>query len=60
MQTNPRAWINDEEAPHMTAAEVRANRKQRLELGHNLLLNTGPRGDGSIHPADVRALRESA
>ena len=59
MQTNPRAWINDEDATHMTAAEVLANLKQRLALGHNLLLNTGPRGDGSIHPADIQALRQS-
>jgi alpha-L-fucosidase len=59
MQTNPKAWINDEDATHMTAAEVVANVKQRLDLHHNLLLNTGLRGDGSVHPLDVRALRES-
>ena len=59
MQTNPKAWINDEQATHMTSEEVRANLKQRLELRRNLLLNTGPRGDGSLHPADEKSLRES-
>jgi len=28
-----------------------------LRQDRNLLLNVGPRGDGSIHPADVAALR---
>ncbi len=59
IQTNPKAWINDEDATHMTADGVLANLKQRLDLRHNLLLNIGLRGDGSVHPADVRALRES-
>ena len=27
-------------------------------LGANLLMNIGPRGDGSIHPDDDRTLRE--
>ena len=28
------------------------------EMGANLLLNTGPLPDGSIHPEDVKTLRE--
>jgi len=27
-------------------------------LDANLLVNIGPRGDGSLHPADVKALTE--
>ncbi len=60
MQTDPKAWVNDEQATRMTSGEICASLKQRREFKRNLLLNTGPRGDGSLHPADERSLRESA
>lgn len=51
-------WFNVEGAYHRTADEVwnllAGARRDRC----NLLLNVGPLGDGSVHPADVAALRE--
>jgi alpha-L-fucosidase len=50
-------WLNQERARHRTGEEVWGKLSEVLRQDRNLLLNVGPRGDGSIHPADVAALR---
>jgi alpha-L-fucosidase len=54
----PGGWINDESARHLTADEVMYLLGKARSVGANMLLNIGPRGDGSIHPDDKKALRE--
>jgi alpha-L-fucosidase len=54
----PGGWINDERARHLRAEEVLYFLRKARQSGCNLLMNIGPRGDGSIHPADAKALRE--
>ena len=51
-------WINDENARHLTADEVMCLLRVAQKLDANLLLNIGPRRDGSIHPLDRQALLE--
>ncbi|NVL91158.1 MAG: alpha-L-fucosidase [Desulfobacterales bacterium] len=51
-------WINDESARHLTADEVMYLLEKAWSLEANLLLNIGPRGDGSIHPQDEEILKE--
>ena len=51
-------WINDESTRHLTANEVMYLLEKARLLGANMLLNIGPRGDGSIHPHDEKTLRE--
>ena len=43
---------------HKTADEVMEMLSHTKEIGANLLLNTGPLPDGSIHPDDVKTLEE--
>ncbi len=56
----PRVWgyKRDDDRQHLDAEEVR--RRLGLAFGQNcnLLMNTGPLADGSIHPTDVKTLRE--
>ncbi|MDA2929132.1 alpha-L-fucosidase [Acidobacteria bacterium AH-259-O06] len=54
----PGGWINDAQARHLNADEVMVLLKKARELNANLLLNIGPLGDGSIHPEDMKTLRE--
>ena len=54
----PSGWINDESARHLTADEVMYLYEKARSLGANMLLNIGPRGDGSIHPDDKKTLTE--
>ncbi len=54
----PSGWINDESARHLTADEVMYLYEKARSLGANMLLNIGPRGDGSIHPEDKKTLTE--
>lgn len=51
-------WINDETATHYNAEQVYNWLTYSRYTGSNLLMNIGPRRDGSIHPDDVKALRE--
>ena len=50
--------MRDDDSKHLDADEV----IKRLEAAGandcNLLMNTGPLADGSIHPDDVKTLRE--
>lgn len=55
---SPGGWINDERARHLTADEVIYLLGIARKPNANLLLNIGPRGDGSIHPDDAKTLRE--
>ena len=51
-------WFNVEGAYHRTADEVWQLLAEARRDNCNLLLNVGPLGDGSIHPADIATLRE--
>jgi alpha-L-fucosidase len=53
-------WGNyqGEDAAHKGPDEVERIVRGAWSEGANLLLNTGPLGDGSIHPDDERTLRE--
>ena len=59
MQTAPPAWIYMEGCEHITADEVLGLLADAFAQNANLTLNTGPLPDGSIHPADVEALRRA-
>lgn len=56
----PGAWgyRRDDDAQHRTPDEVLAMLDAATTQSCNLLLNTGPLPDGSIHPEDVATLRE--
>lgn len=56
----PRVWGYDvrAEGKHKTADDVMQMLAAAADRNANLLLNTGPLGDGSIHPDDVATLRE--
>ena len=51
-------WINDESARHLSGEEVYDWLTYARFTSSNLLMNIGPRADGSIHPDDIKALRE--
>lgn len=53
-----KAWGYHAEADHKGPDEVMRMIEDAHGIGANLLLNTGPLGDGSIHPQDERTLRE--
>lgn len=59
MQTTPPAWIYLEGCEHINADQVLGLLADAFAQDANLTLNTGPLPDGSIHPADVAALREA-
>jgi len=52
------AWGYRKGVKHRTADDVMAMLEQADRVNANLLLNTGPLPDGSIHPEDVATLRE--
>jgi alpha-L-fucosidase len=54
----PGGWINDATARHLDPSEVSYLLRKARSAGANLLMNIGPRGDGSIHPADAKTLRQ--
>ena len=56
----PQSWGYHEGqiAEHHTPDDVMQMLKEAREIRANLLLNTGPIGDGSIHPNDEATLRE--
>ncbi len=56
----PRSWGYNKTgvADHRTPDDVMQMLKEAREIRANLLLNTGPIGDGSIHPTDKATLRE--
>ncbi len=49
-------WFNRDGAAHVSLDEAIRMRDHARTLGGNLLLNTGPLGDGSIHPQDRETL----
>jgi alpha-L-fucosidase len=49
-------WFNRDDARHLSLEEVMDAVDHARALGGNLLLNTGPLGDGSIHPRDRETL----
>jgi alpha-L-fucosidase len=55
----PESWGHDAalDGRHKTAEQVWAKLAEARRRGYNLLMNTGPRGDGSIHPEDEPVLR---
>lgn len=56
----PHAWGHhrQDDQNHKAADQVVDMLKKAKDLNANLLLNTGPLPDGSIHPADVKTLKE--
>jgi alpha-L-fucosidase len=56
----PGAWgyMAADDGNHHTADQVTEMLAEASRQGYNLLLNTGPLPDGSIHEEDVRTLRE--
>jgi alpha-L-fucosidase len=56
----PGAWgyTKDDDGKHHTSVEVLQMLAEAKQQNCNLLLNTGPLADGSIHPEDVKTLRE--
>lgn len=54
------SWGYDsaDEGKHRTAEDVMEMLKHAGDINANLLLNTGPLPDGSIHPDDVKTLKE--
>lgn len=56
----PYSWGYDsrDDAGHKTADQVMEMLERAKAMSANLLLNTGPLPDGSIHPDDVKTLRE--
>jgi alpha-L-fucosidase len=51
------SWGYKKDAPHLTVDEAWVQLQAARKAGANLLLNTGPLPDGSIHPTDVETLR---
>jgi alpha-L-fucosidase len=51
------AWTNNEKARHLSADEVWELLAVARSQNANLLMNVGPRADGSVHPDDEAALR---
>lgn len=59
LRTDAHGWISNDSAPHLSAdAVIMMIRELQLESVTNVLINIGPRGDGSIAPPDERTLRE--
>lgn len=56
----PHVWgyRKDDDGSHLDAKETLLRLAQAFGQGCNLLMNTGPLPDGSIHPADVATLSE--
>ena len=56
----PKVWgyKKDVDSAHRKPDEVMRMLEEADKLNANLLLNTGPLSDGSIHPEDVATLRE--
>jgi alpha-L-fucosidase len=56
--TQKGSWGWHESAPHLSAEEAWEELRAARRLDANLLLNIGPKGDGSIAPEQERILRE--
>jgi alpha-L-fucosidase len=56
LQKNGWGYVKD--SPHLGADDVIERLAVAASGPANLLLNTGPLGDGSIHPDDVKTLKE--
>lgn len=56
----PKGWgyIKQDDGKHKGADQVMAMLEKAAAFPANLLLNSGPLPDGSIHPEDVKTLRE--
>jgi len=56
----PSGWgyVQSDDGKHRSPGEVMAMLAHARGIPANLLLNTGPLPDGSIHPEDVETLRE--
>ena len=52
-------YSKDDDGKHLQVVQVLSLLQEAGGKGMNLLLNTGPLPDGSIHPADVEVLRKA-
>lgn len=57
MIQNPVSWGYTKDAYHQNEEEVWENIRKARSMGYNLLLNSGPMGDGSTDPHDEKVLR---
>ena len=57
----PHGWgyMAEDDGRHKSSGDVLTMIENAAEINANLLLNTGPLPDGSIHPEDMAALREA-
>ena len=58
MIDDPVSWGYMKDAEHKTVKDVWKQLQSARKAGANLLLNTGPMGDGSLEPVDEKRLRE--
>ena len=58
LQPNGWGYIKEDDGKHKTADQVMVMLQMANVRDANLLLNTGPLPDGSIHPEDVHTLKE--
>lgn len=59
MQPGIWGYRKDDDGKHLQVEQVLSLLQEAGGKGMNLLLNTGPLPDGSIHPADVEVLRKA-
>ena len=57
LQRHKWGYCKSEDNDHLTSAEVITKLNHARDINCNLLINTGPLPDGSIHPADIETLR---
>ena len=58
LQPHQWGYVKRDDSAHLDADEVRRRLRYAFYQNCNLLMNTGPLPDGSIHPVDVQTLRE--
>lgn len=56
--TQKGSWGWKADAPHLSVDEAWEELRRARRLDANLLLNIGPLGDGSVHPAQEKLLRD--
>jgi alpha-L-fucosidase len=58
LQPHQWGYVQKDDGAHLDADEVLRRLSYAFHQNCNLLMNTGPLPDGSIHPADVKTLKE--
>lgn len=58
LQPHQWGYVKNDDGAHLDAGEVLRRLGYAFDQNCNLLMNTGPLPDGSIHPVDVKTLKE--